>query len=416
MRYKIMFDKKYLSILKVPILLLSAGLYGCTFQPPSFPILSGSSSSSQKSEAKVYRYLPPTALPKRKPTPPPRPQTFEQGTGTVAGNEIPALFPNRIPLPKRNPRRGNTKVQALNNSDNKTATNSGLQTISTSKNGASDNATFRYKVMRGDSVYSISRDKRVSIRELIILNKLSAPYKLVAGQVIQLPVSKEHVVAGGDTIYGISRRYGVETTELVRINKIQPPYSLRVGQRLNLPALRKSTVSSAAVTKKAVRSTIKKQTVSAPSTQDSAVNRVPEAKNFTGPVPKPLPRSASNFLRPVNGKIISTFGPKPGGIHNDGMNIEAKKGTTVKAAENGVVVYAGSELKGFGQMLLVKHSDGWVTAYAHTDQLLVGRGQRVKRGQAIAKVGSTGNVSKPQLHFEIRKGSEAVNPAKLITK
>ncbi|WP_419901482.1 peptidoglycan DD-metalloendopeptidase family protein [Kiloniella sp.] len=406
-----MFDKNSLSIVKILAMLVSAGLSGCTLDPSSFPTLS-SSSTTKTAPPTVYNYPPPT-LPKRKPTPPPRPQITEGATGTVAGNVIPALLPSRIALPKRNPRRGLawSKVQK----DSKTSlgvTNSKITTVS--KGIQNNNATSKYKVVRGDSVYSISRNKRVSIRELIIINKLSAPYKLVAGQLILLPVSKEHVVASGDTIYGISRRYGVETTELVRINKIQPPYSLRVGQRLNLPALRKTVVAGQAVVKKTGQAAAKVQPVSVPS-QKTTVAQIPKAKNFTGPVPKPLPRSASNFLRPVSGKVISSFGPKPGGIHNDGINIAAKKGTLVKAAENGVVVYAGSELKGFGQMLLIKHSDGWVTAYAHTDQLLVGRGQRVKRGQQIAKVGSTGNVSKPQLHFEIRKGSEAVNPNKLIT-
>ncbi|MEH6631951.1 MAG: LysM peptidoglycan-binding domain-containing M23 family metallopeptidase [Halopseudomonas aestusnigri] len=401
-----MFDKKSLSIVKIPVLLISAGLYGCTLEPSSFPTLSSPSKSSQAASGTVYAYPAPT-LPKRKPTPPPRPKGVAGNTGTVAGNVIPALLPDRIPLPKRNPRRGKAWAQPLDNSTAKS--------IVASKEVVPANSTMKYRVMRGDSVYSISRNKRVSIRELIIINKLSAPYKLAAGQVIRLPVSKEHVVASGDTIYGISRRYGVETTELVRINKIQPPYSLRVGQRLNLPALRKKTVSSTVVTAKAVQKSQQSQKISV-SAPKVSVNHIPKAKNFTGPVPKPLPRSASNFLRPISGKIISSFGPKAGGIHNDGINIAAKKGTAVKAAENGVVVYAGSELKGFGQMLLIKHSDGWVTAYAHTDQLLVGRGQRVKRGQAIAKVGSTGNVSKSQLHFEIRKGSEAVNPTKLITK
>lgn len=402
-----MFDKKSLSIVKIPVLLFSAGLYGCTLEPSSFPTLSASSQTAPRT---VYSYPAPT-LPKRKPIPPSRPKAVAGNTGTVAGKVIPALLPDRIPLPKRNPRRGKAWAQPLDNTTTKS--------IAASKKVVPANSEMKYRVMRGDSVYSISRNKRVSIRELIIINKLSAPYKLAAGQVIQLPVSKEHVVVSGDTIYGISRRYGVETTELVRINKIQPPYSLRVGQRLNLPALRKKTVSSTVVTAKAVQKSSQKSSQSqkvSVSLPKAAVNQIPKAKNFTGPVPKPLPRSANNFLRPVSGKVISSFGPKAGGIHNDGINIAAKKGTAVKAAENGVVVYAGSELKGFGQMLLIKHSGGWVTAYAHTDQLLVGRGQRVKRGQAIAKVGSTGNVSKPQLHFEIRKGSEAVNPTKLITK
>jgi murein DD-endopeptidase MepM/ murein hydrolase activator NlpD len=108
--------------------------------------------------------------------------------------------------------------------------------------------------------------------------------------------------------------------------------------------------------------------------------------------------------------VVSDFGSKPGGLQNDGINIAAPRGTAIRAAEAGVVVYAGNELRGFGNLLLVKHRDGWVTAYAHAEELLVRRGEQVKRGQVIAKVGATGNVSSPQLHFEVRKGSRPLNP------
>jgi murein DD-endopeptidase MepM/ murein hydrolase activator NlpD len=125
---------------------------------------------------------------------------------------------------------------------------------------------------------------------------------------------------------------------------------------------------------------------------------------------QPLTHGTGKFLWPVNGKIISPFGPKDGGLHNDGINIAAPLGTPVHAADNGVVVYAGNELRGFGNLLLVRHADGWVSAYAHCDALLVKRGDNVKRGQVIARVGQSGNVSAPQLHFELRKGAEAVDP------
>ncbi len=401
-----MFNRTSLPILKLGFILLSAGLYGCTINPSSFPTTPQKTTTTQT----VYNY-PPSILPKRKPTPPPRPSNRGQATGRVAGVSIPALLPENIPLPKRNPRR------QVWQSSSATVIPKQARTTVQPLNNQAQISTTQYTVNRGDTVYSISRKRRVSIRELIILNRLSPPYKLLVGQVIKLPVSKEHVVIAGDTLYSISRRYGVETTALVRLNKINPPYALYIGQRLNLPAIRRNnvvrsaSVSPSVTVPKADAANVQKSRTKTP--VRSVIPASP--KNFTGPVPKPLPRSFSNFLRPVKGKVISSFGPKEGGIHNDGINIAARKGTPVKAAENGVVVYAGSELKGFGQMLLIKHSDGWVTAYAHTDQLLVGRGQRVKRGQDIAKVGSTGNVSKPQLHFEIRKGSEAVNPKKLLT-
>jgi len=118
----------------------------------------------------------------------------------------------------------------------------------------------------------------------------------------------------------------------------------------------------------------------------------------------------------VNGKIISSFGAKKGGLHNDGINIAAARGAPVRAAENGIVAYAGNELRGFGNLLLIKHADGWTSAYAHNDKLLVRRGDQVRRGQIIARVGSTGSVTSPQLHFELREGSEAIDPLRLLAR
>ncbi|WP_439813919.1 peptidoglycan DD-metalloendopeptidase family protein [Zavarzinia sp. CC-PAN008] len=131
-------------------------------------------------------------------------------------------------------------------------------------------------------------------------------------------------------------------------------------------------------------------------------------------LPATPPRSATTFLWPVQGPIISAFGPKPDGLHNDGINIKADAGTPVKAAEAGVVVYAGNELRGFGNLILIRHEGGWVTAYGHNERLLVARGDVVSRGQAIARVGRTGTVTTPQLHFEIRKGRETVDPTKYL--
>ncbi len=120
------------------------------------------------------------------------------------------------------------------------------------------------------------------------------------------------------------------------------------------------------------------------------------------------------FLWPLRGKILSGYGAKDGGLFNDGINIAARRGESVVAAGDGVVVYAGNEIRGFGNLVLIKHANGWMTAYAHNDRLLVRRGERVRRGQTIAKAGSSGGVASPQLHFEVRKGSRAVDPVKYL--
>ena len=135
-----------------------------------------------------------------------------------------------------------------------------------------------------------------------------------------------------------------------------------------------------------------------------------------GSTSKLPPISEKGFLWPVQGRIVSSFGAKPEGFHNDGINIAAPRGATVRAAQNGVVVYAGNELRGFGNLLLIKHSGGWVTAYAHAERLIVKRGDKVTKGQRVATVGDTGGVIQPQLHFEIRKGRRARNPRKYLRK
>ncbi|HEY8192079.1 MAG TPA: M23 family metallopeptidase, partial [Alphaproteobacteria bacterium] len=122
------------------------------------------------------------------------------------------------------------------------------------------------------------------------------------------------------------------------------------------------------------------------------------------------PRASSKFVWPVEGPVISTYGNKKGGVHNDGINIKAPKGAPVRAADNGVVVYADNELKGFGNLVLVRHADKWVTAYAHLDRTLVKKGQTVEQGESIGTVGSSGSVDSPQLHFETRRGTDAIDP------
>jgi murein DD-endopeptidase MepM/ murein hydrolase activator NlpD len=134
----------------------------------------------------------------------------------------------------------------------------------------------------------------------------------------------------------------------------------------------------------------------------------------TTPVGPPPPRAGKTFLWPLRGRVIATFGEQGRGLHNDGLNIAAPRGTPIRAAENGVVAYAGNEIRGFGNLLLVRHAGGYVTAYAHADTLLVKRGDTVHRGQTIARVGATGSVTEPQLHFEIREGSQPVDPQRFL--
>jgi murein DD-endopeptidase MepM/ murein hydrolase activator NlpD len=135
----------------------------------------------------------------------------------------------------------------------------------------------------------------------------------------------------------------------------------------------------------------------------------------TPPVASP-DDTEQRFLWPVEGRVISTFGDNPNGGRNDGINISVPRGTPVRAADAGEVSYVGNELKGYGNLILIRHDNGFVTAYAHTDGVHVKRGEHVERGQVIATVGDTGNVSQPQLHFELRHGTEPVDPTPYLVE
>ena len=143
-----------------------------------------------------------------------------------------------------------------------------------------------------------------------------------------------------------------------------------------------------------------------PAAEDDAPQSPVKASEATGALP--------TFRWPVRGKVITSYGAKTNGKANDGINLAVPEGTPVKAAEDGVVAYAGNELKGYGNLVLVRHANGYVTAYAHASELLVKRGDPIKRGQVIAKSGQSGEVASPQLHFEIRKGSTPVDPLQFL--
>ena len=218
-----------------------------------------------------------------------------------------------------------------------------------------------------------------------------------------------HRVRSDETVYSIARVYGVDAYALVSLNRLTPPFDLFEGQRLVIPG--RGAPPSAVATAEPPPEATRSRPVARPDTE--AVARQTEPRTAAVPrsaEPPAAPSSAGGFVWPVEGHIVSDFGAKGGGRFNDGINIAAPAGTAVRAADDGVVAYAGNELRGFGNMLLIKHPGGWVTAYAHNQELLVRRGEGVGRGQVIARVGSTGGVDQPQLHFELRKGKKAVDP------
>lgn len=266
-------------------------------------------------------------------------------------------------------------------------------------------------VHKGDTVYSLSRRYNVPIRSMIEVNNLKPPFILSKGARLRLPAPSVHVVQKGDTIYSISRRYNVDMSVLTRTNNLYAPYSIYLGQILKLPgSVVEPTERWVALKNTPAKTTVKKTAAK------SAKSSKKTTRKTAARLPAPPDRAKAKFAWPVNGTVMNKFGSAGGGRHNDGINIKVAEGTFVRAAENGVVAYAGNELKGFGNLLLVKHADGWITAYAHNKEFLVKRGDTVKRGQPMAKAGKTGNAKEPQLHFEIRRGTKAVDPMNYLEK
>lgn len=315
-------------------------------------------------------------------------------------------------------------------------------------------------VQAGDTVYSIARRYNIPVRALIDANNLQPPYQLTPGSTLVLAQGRTHTVSRGEYLSGIARKYQVDTSALARANNLAPPFTIYPNQVLQLPgsvaqapAAPAEPTTIAGLAAMVLTSPNMGGSAPAPSaapsqaalplppavgggqlpqrgellSPDAAPQQAPSAPQAEPVVavpsqPPPMPPAQPNlvplppslagtgFVWPVKGKVIVAYGPTGKGQHNDGINIAADRGTPVRAAENGVVAYAGNELRGFGNLLLVKHANGWMSAYAHNEELLVTRGAQVRRGQVIAKVGSSGGVSQPQLHFELRRGPHSVNP------
>lgn len=296
-------------------------------------------------------------------------------------------------------------------------------------------------VAPGDTVYGLARRHGVKPTDIIAANQLSAPYALSLGQEIKLPgampATEGDVIAAasssaptvpaasvvpaskpatgllreiervedaaqsaapaaasgkldaiyevrqGDTLYSLSRRFEVPLDALAEANGLAAPFSLSLGQSIVVPQVVPTLEAPEAP-------------AAAPSPQTLAA--------------APATAAEGAFAWPIRGAIVAGYGSLVDGVRNDGINIAAPAGAPVRASADGEVVYKGDELAGYGNLLLVKHEDGWVSAYAHTGTILVEKGERVLKGQVIAKVGDTGSVDAPQLHFELRHDLRPQDP------
>jgi murein DD-endopeptidase MepM/ murein hydrolase activator NlpD len=231
-----------------------------------------------------------------------------------------------------------------------------------------------------------------------------------------------HVVNHGETLMGIARRNHISAGELAKANGLEPGAKLKIGMKLSVPVKASAAGLAQPAMAQATPASTPPMTRTAAVPSDSQQKaRLAQTTNVEEAQATEAPTKASEatgalptFRWPVRGKVIAGYGAKTNGKANDGINLAVPEGTPVKASEDGVVTYSGNELKNYGNLVLVHHSNGYVTAYAHASELLVKRGDTIKRGQVIAKSGQSGDVGSPQLHFEIRKGTVPVDPLQFL--
>jgi len=307
-----------------------------------------------------------------------------------------------------------------------------------------------------DTLEVLSRRYNVSTAEILRANGYKGPRALSPGQqliiphptataaapVLAAPVAKPvavavvappgvHYVNRGDTLHSIARQHHISAAELARANNLDLSARLSPGMKLTVPGAKSAAAVPAAPAPQVVaQAPAPAPVASAPVPRVVALAQPQQSARLVQPTATieqpvaaaetPAPKAAETtsalptFRWPVRGKVITAYGAKTNGKANDGINVAVPEGTPVKAAEDGVVAYSGNELKGYGNLVLVRHPNGYVTAYAHASELLVKRGDTIKRGQVIAKSGQSGEVSSPQLHFEIRKGSSPLDPLQFL--
>ena len=412
---------------------LCAGLSACT--TPAYPI-SPSGSSSGPPPA---RY---PAVAQASPAPAPSPIVTDRGIpGPASASSVDSKplapigappTPSSAPLAAE-PTRIRTEARLVTNGRVVAATR-----------------MFRdYQVQKGDHLYAIARDFQTTADALVDANDLKSANSLRPGQHLKIPIEKAYVAESGDTLAGVAKRFGVSVGELSDLNNLPARGRLRGGDKIALPAHyddhgptrlapeyveerpkyrpirapRESSsvlssgpyVPSQAALEAGARRRAEEQVTGTQSTPPYRPSASYETTQPSAPPPADvIAAGRGRFIWPVHGDILSPFGVKGVGRRNDGIDIKASQGTSVHAAASGEVVYAGDQVPGFGNLVLIKHADGWVTAYAHLDRASVHMRQSVTQGDEIGQVGQSGGVFEPQLHFEIRYAPRPTDKARPI--
>lgn len=255
-----------------------------------------------------------------------------------------------------------------------------------------------------DSLYRISKNNNVELNELARINGISEPYNIIVGQKIKIPKNSNdnytkttntnikqdndnyHIVKQGETLYSISKAYNIDMDQIIKINNLEKPYNLSLGQKLLLKSESNNSVN------------IAKEDSKTPTQLEKV----------------PVKTETAEFIWPIKGEIIKKFGEKINDTYFDGISIKSQKGVAIKASKSGEVAYSGNELKGYGNIIILRHENNWLTIYAHCDELRVKQGEKVSQGDIIATIGDTGNVNSSQLYFSVREGREAKDPLKFL--
>lgn len=280
-------------------------------------------------------------------------------------------------------------------------------------------ASTRYTVEPGDTLARIAERTGAGADAIARANAMVAPFIVHPGQQLTIPGGRYHLVRGGETGIAIARAYGVPWQQVVAANALTDPYILRTGQRILIPGSSMAAVpdSPSNAATRAARFTLNIEDIVTGGEPAIAANAAPVRAQ---PTPsRPLASTAAvaapppvrgGFQWPATGNLLARFGKGQSGERNDGIKIGVPVGTPVLAANDGVVIYAGSEVPALGGLVMLRHSNGLITVYGHASELLVQRGQTVKRGQAVALSGDSGFAPRPQLHFEMRQGRDPIDP------
>jgi murein DD-endopeptidase MepM/ murein hydrolase activator NlpD len=241
-----------------------------------------------------------------------------------------------------------------------------------------------------ESLYDVATRYQIPLRALIDQNHLEPPYALAPGRVIELPPPNVHVVRDGESFEDIARDYNIDLRSLALLNRMQPPYVVRGGDRVVLPAMARADLGA---------------TAPVPADSTSIAN-IPAGE-------APVVQGRGRFAWPLRGQIVARFGAQNGGGQLDGIEIAGREGAPIVAAADGEVVYAGSDLPAYGTIVLVRHADDLVTAYAYARRATVREGDRVRAGQTIAELGPRAS-GRAALLFQVRRGSTPVDPTPLL--